>query len=100
MKQCEKASVRIPTNDNAPIRGTAENMIQSESVSHLYVGNDVCLPTSEAPRGSSARKIGTWFTVTTNWPERLPILPEEIALIRGYMGDLVSHILANDNEPT
>jgi hypothetical protein len=37
--------------------------------------------------------------IVTNLPERLPILPEEVALIRGFMGDLVSRILANDNEP-
>ena len=38
-------------------------------------------------------------TVFSNFPEKLPILNSEILLIRGFMGELVNSILANDNEP-
>jgi hypothetical protein len=48
---------------------------------------------------TSVRKVWVPTHIVTNLPEALPILPEEIALIRGFMGDLVSRILANDNEP-
>ena len=39
------------------------------------------------------------ITVFSKFPEKLPVLKSEIALIRGFMGELVNSILANDNEP-
>ena len=38
------------------------------------------------------------ITITFNdWPNTLPVLPEEVALIEAYMPDLISTIIANDN---
>jgi hypothetical protein len=34
----------------------------------------------------------------TDLPEKLGIMSGEVALIRGFMGELVGRILANDNE--
>lgn len=38
------------------------------------------------------------ITISFNdWPDTLPVLPEEVALIEAYMPDLISTIIANDD---
>lgn len=93
----QKTSIRS-ANDNDPSHGGAENMADGQGVSHLYVQEG---EKHEPENTSSARARGTWkpTRIYTDLPENLPIMPEEIALIQGFMGDLVSAILANDNEP-
>jgi len=93
----QKTSIRS-ANDNHPSHAGAENMAHGRDVSHLYVQE---AEEHEPENTSDARARGTWKAtrIYTDLPENLPIMPEEIALIRGFIGDLVSAILANDNEP-
>ena len=93
----QKTSVR-PANDNHPSHAEAKNMAHGQDVAHLYVQE---AEKHEPENMGNARARGTWrpTRIYTNLPENLPILPEEIALIQGFMGDLVSAIIANDNEP-
>jgi len=98
MKHPKRRTTAAPANDNIRIGGTAENIVSENHGSHVYVRDEAGDVTSILPK-SVARKVWTAPIIVTNLPERLPILPEEIALIRGFMSDLVSRILANDNEP-
>ena len=41
---------------------------------------------------------GTKITVLTDLPDALPVLPEEITLVKRYLSDLVAMIAANDDE--
>lgn len=93
----QKTSIRS-ANDNQPSHAGAENMAHVQGDSHLYVQE---AEKHEPENTSGTRARGTWKAprIYTDLPENLPIMPEEIALIRGFMGDLVSAILANDNEP-
>jgi hypothetical protein len=77
----------IPQNANA---GVAEDgMVEQPNA------NACAASVRRDSKAGSCRAL----RIFTNLPERLPILPQELALIQGYMGDLVSGILANDNEP-
>jgi len=77
----------IPRNANvgAVDTGVAEQL--KTNAGAASIGRDSKAAGCGAPR------------IFTDLPERLPILPQEIALIQGYMGDLVSQIIANDNGP-
>ena len=37
--------------------------------------------------------------VSSDWPSVVPITTAELCLLETYMADLVSEIVANDNEP-
>ena len=106
MKRYPKIETISPANDNAPIRvgaqNTAENTSPSNDVLHLYVQNAHQGATSDAVPGADApiRETGRRTVIMSNLPEQLPILAEEIALVQSFMADLVSQIIANDNEPT
>lgn len=70
-----------PEIENSPIGAKFENTDPQKGSAHLYV------------------TLGTAkVKVLTNFPEKLPVLNSEVAIIRGYMGELVNSILANDNE--
>lgn len=99
MRQRKQTTPARAANDNAgPARATIKNMAHGQGDSHLYVQEP---KKHDAEHMAKTRARGTWerVTVYTDLPESLPVLPEEIALIRGFMGDLVSRIIANDNEP-
>ncbi|MBL8642421.1 MAG: hypothetical protein JNK21_00700 [Rhodospirillaceae bacterium] len=69
-----------------------------EMFSHLYVEPDkTCAPTHKTPEHVSS--AGPKLTVVTDLPDKLPVLPQEVALIRAYLPDLLARIAANDNEP-
>jgi len=36
-------------------------------------------------------------TIYTNLPETLPVLPQEVALIHSFLGELVARLAVNDN---
>ncbi|WP_448190496.1 hypothetical protein [Azospirillum sp. sgz301742] len=41
----------------------------------------------------------TGCAILIPWPDRLPVLPEEVAVVRGWLGDLLTTVLsANDNQ--
>jgi hypothetical protein len=72
---------------------------QNEAMfTHVYVQTD---KTCAVPHKTSADVLGkhTPLTVVTDLPERLPVLPQEVALIRAYLPALLARIAANDNEP-
>jgi hypothetical protein len=98
MKQSKKIASRRSANDNAPAPAGAKNMVHGQDTSHLYVQD---AKKHEPEKMAPSRARGTWkpTCIYTDLSQKLPVLPEEIALIRGYMGDLVGRILANDNEP-
>lgn len=98
MKQRKQKTSIHPANDNEPGHPVAENKAHGQGVSHLYV-QEAEKHEPENTGGARARGAWTPTRIYTDLPENLPILPEEIALIRGFMGDLVGGILANDNEP-
>jgi hypothetical protein len=89
-------------NDNARIGATRGRIAPEGAGSHVYVYGGESEP-AEAGTGSPdyapIRKAQPSLTIVTNLPETVPILPGEIATIRGFMGDLVARILANDNDP-
>lgn len=118
------ASLRRPANDNGPGKAVdmgpevlaappkapsthlyvgAENMPapanrNGEMFSHLYVEpQKTCAPTHKTSEHVSA--AGPKLTVLTDLPEKLPVLPQEVALIRAYLPDLLARIADNDNEP-
>lgn len=105
MKRYPKAQSVSPANDNAPARAVAEdmaeNMAPAKGVSHLYVQNAGMGAALEVESRTTApiRKARGPIIIMSNLPEHLPILSEELALVQGYMADLVSQIIANDNEP-
>lgn len=97
MKQRKQTTTRS-ANDNQPPHGSAETTAHGQGVSHLYVQK----PEKHEPKATDrtrAQGTRTPTVIYTNLPQNLPVLPEEIALLRGFMGDLVAGILANDNEP-
>jgi hypothetical protein len=97
MKQRKRITPRTSVNDNAPPAVAAKDIGHGQDVSHLYVQKPE-KHGAEMPRRAAA---GTWkpTQIYTDLPANLPIMPEEIALLRGFMGDLVSRIIANDNDP-
>lgn len=105
MKRHPKTQPVSPANDNVPVRAvtedTAENMAPPKGVLHVYVQNADNGPVVGVESGSGApiRKVRSPTTIMTNLPERLPILSEEVALVQGFLADLVSQIIANDNDP-
>jgi len=84
----QQTPLSTPANDNALIR--VEITCRAEPVSHVYVPETL---------KAGARKARRLVRITTNLPKNLPILPEEMALVQANLADLVSSILANDNEP-
>ena len=93
----QKTSIRS-ANDNQPSHGGPENMAHGQGVSHLYVQESE----KHQPENTSiAPARSTWkpTRIYTDLLKNLLITAAESALIRGFMGDLVSAILANDNEP-
>lgn len=97
MKQRTQATTRS-ANDNQPSHDYLETVADGQGVSHLYVQK----PKKHDPKNTSqarAQSTSTPTVIYTDLPQSLPVLPEEIALIRGFMGDLAAGILANDNEP-
>ena len=98
MRQRKKSASIRPANDNAPTPTGGENTSHGQGGSHLYVQK----PQKHEPENTAEQRArGPWTPtcIYTDLPEALPVLPEEIALLRGFMGDLVGRILANDNEP-
>lgn len=114
MRQSRKNRRTIPANDDVGLG-------VEYPAAHVYVPNaeaettgkecapHVYVPESRAKASAPAlgdipkygeRKVWAPTLINTNLPEILPILPEEIALIGWTMADLVSRILANDNEPS
>jgi len=73
--------------------------VPETAVPHVYVQTDQNPVPDCAPVPTYKRAVRIPPVIVTNLPEMIPILPEEIALIRRFMGELVSRILANDNEP-
>jgi len=110
MRQSRQNHRTIPANDNVELgaKGRAAHVYVpnagagttgKQNASHVHVPE----PRAKAHTGQTskngARSAWTPTLITTNLPEILPILPEEIALIGGTMADLVRRVLANDNEP-
>jgi len=97
MKQRKQTTIRS-ANDNQPPHDGVEAMTHDQGVSHLYVQKRK----KHDPKNmgvARAQSTQAPTVIYTNLPQNLPVLPEEIALLRGFMGDLVAGILANDNEP-
>lgn len=78
----------------------AENTTPTNGTAHLCVTGAQAAPVSNVKSriGVPVRKVQRRVVIMTDLPERLPVLPEELALVQGYMEDLVSSILANDNQ--
>jgi len=112
------AGLRRAANDN----GAAKNIgpaNPSLSASHLYVGAENTPAPANRNGGTSSHlyvesektcavhhktsehvlSSGPGLVVVTDLPEKLPVLPQEVALIRAYLPDLLARIAANDNEP-
>ncbi len=97
MKQRKQTTLRS-SNDNQRPHDSVEAMTDGQGVSHLYVRK----LKKHGPKnmgGARAQSTQAPTVIYTNLPQNMPVLPEEIALLRGFMGDLVAGILANDNEP-
>jgi hypothetical protein len=95
MRQSRQNHRTIPANDNVELGAKGRS-------AHVYVPEahaKACSPHMGHIPKNGAGKLWAPTLITTNLPEILPILPEEIALIGGTMADLVRRILANDNEP-
>ena len=109
-----KLNLKSANNDNAPIGAKLENTSNLK----LVTSGAPIAKRAECPGIEGDTPIGGEFenldiqnantsasqgkprvTVFSNFPEKLPILNSEILLIRGFMGELVNSILANDNEP-
>ncbi len=92
MRQRKQNIQATPANDNqgTPHVYVPDCTLRKDCGPHVYVPKT---------RKGAARKGGQRFLITTSLPQILPILPDEIALIRGTMADLLCQILANDNEP-
>lgn len=86
MKRQRLSSPENSANDNVALEVLGRSSVQAGPASHVYEF------TAEEPR--KPKKI----RITTNVPGNLPIISQEIALIEGFMSELISHILANDNE--
>lgn len=88
MKQRQRAA---SINDNTPLRGDRGEA--ANAASHVYVGKP-------EPTASCARTRARWqpVSIVTEFPARIPVMPEEVALIKGSLADLVGRILANDND--
>ncbi|MDX2145042.1 MAG: hypothetical protein SFV19_16935 [Rhodospirillaceae bacterium] len=78
-----------PVNINEPKLVVAD-AAPARAPSHLYVA-----PQKTCAGVSRAKPLH----VMCNLPERLPILPAEIAIIEAYLGDIIRSLAANDNEP-
>lgn len=114
MRQSRKNRRAIPANDDVElgveyptthvyVPNAGAETTGNECAPHVYVPEShakACTPHVGHILKNGARKVLAPTIITTNLPEILPILPEEIALIGGTMADLVSRILANDNEPS
>ena len=91
----------LAANDNTPMGSKSKNMARGQGTParYVYVGRE---PAMDAESGARTAKVARLpaLVIATDLPKTIPILPDEVALIRGYMADLVSRILANDNEPT
>jgi len=111
MRQNRKNRRAIPANDDvelgveypgAHVYVPKAETTGNECAPHVYVPESrakACSPYVGHTPKNGARKVWAPTLITTNLPGILPILPEEIALIGGTMADLVSRIIANDNEP-
>lgn len=73
-KKSNQPRLPIPANDNDP----------SQSVALTVIQDDV------APSKSQCK-------ILTNFPDQMPVIDGEIALIEAYLSDLISGIIANDN---
>ena len=54
-------------------------------------------PGQPAAPANRPRHDGPTVTIHTDFPDRLPVLPGEVALIRSYLGELVARLTMNDN---
>ena len=66
-------------------------------------GNGPTLPAPEAtpapaPVGSARREQGRKIRILTNFPQQLPVLPAEIALIETYWAAFSQLNAGNDNQ--
>jgi len=111
------AGLRRAANDNGAVNIGPVN--PSLSTSHLYVGAENTPAPANRNGGMSSHlyvesgktcavphktsehvlSSGPGLIVVTDLPEKLPVLPQEVALIRAYLPDLLARIAANDNEP-
>jgi hypothetical protein len=71
-------AIPTPANQNEP------------TARHVYV----------EPARSSARTSRPAHTLFCDLPSPLPVLPQEVALIRAYLPALLELIAANDNDPS
>ena len=116
------AGLRQPANDNGAVNTVPVNPAPSAShlePSQLYVGKHTELTganqneqeaahlyvqtdkTCAVAHKTSADVLGKHapLAVFTDLPESLPVLPQEVALIRAYLPALLARMAANDNEP-
>jgi hypothetical protein len=52
------------------------------------------------PPTKPAHRRPAHLKVLSDLPDRLPVLPQEVALIRSYLPALLALIAANDNDPS
>jgi hypothetical protein len=86
-------------NDNAPTGAAPEDTPRGQGAParYVYVGaGPAAAIEADAPVPRKPRPA--ILTIATDLPESLPILSGEVALIRGFMADLVARTLANDND--
>jgi len=112
MRQSRKNRRAIPANDDVKlgveypvahvyVPNAGAETTGKECAPHVYVPESrakACSPHVGHIPKNGAHQVWAPTLITTNLPEILPILPEEIVLIGGTMADLVNRILANDNE--
>ena len=111
----DNTSAPSGTEDRGPNAATDETHVyvgsdptaaNSNDGSHVYVQNSenmgsCFLPARAGAHGSNPQDgPSSGLKIFSNFPDRLPILPQEIALIETYLLDLIARVHANDNEET
>ncbi len=91
--ECPGIEGDTPTGANFEILAENEGVCAETPIGGEFENLDIQNANTSASQGKPR------VTVFSNFPEKLPILNSEILLIRGFMGELVNSILANDNEP-
>ena len=54
-------------------------------------------PDQGATKDTPPKARGVRVTIYTDLPDKLPVMPGEIALLHSYLGELVARLAANDN---
>jgi hypothetical protein len=81
-------SGRAHANDNEPAEASTYT-----STNKVTYGSDAPGDGANVTKRSKA-KIKVSFN---DWPDTLPVLSDELALIEAYLPDLINTIVANDN---